>query len=517
MKFLIKGLAFSSSILLGFSTLPVQARDQISKGYNTPIPKDVLTPDRVRTRLGTFNYFDGFPDDQTMEAARRQVDLGRGVRAFLDFMPAASLEMMYEAHRDVYKLKPNQGVGVFEDLMSSNSLWLTGNTDTVYASAFLDLTNGPVVVEVPPGTGPGTVNDAYFRFVVDMGSPGPDKGRGGKYLIVGPNSKIPLNTEGYFVAKSPSNINWLILRGFLDDKGETSTAVNSFKNGLKIYPLSLATKPPRMEFKNLTDVLGNTIHANNFQFFYELNNVVQREPSSLFSPELLGILASIGIQKGKPFSPDPRMKAILTESIAIGNATARSILFNPRDPNAFIYKDKLGYWQNGFPGGSYQYLKNNGNGGRDMDGRTLFFYLATVNTPAMQLAIPGVGSQYAFSSRDTQGKYLDGSSEYKLTIPANAPAKDFWSFVVYDPQTRSMLQMKDSPYPSKNNKRNKDLVVNSDGSIDLFFAPKAPAGKRANWIETVPGKGWFGIFRLYGPLQPWFDQTWTLPGIEKQS
>ena len=158
---------------------------------------------------------------------------------------------------------------------------------------------------------------------------------------------------------------------------------------------------------------------------------------------------------------------------------------------------------------------NGGNGGRDMDGRTLFFYLATVNTPAMALELPGVGSQYAFSSRDGDGEYLDGSKTYKLTIPANAPAKDFFSFVVYDPQTRSMLQSEEMPYPSKNNKRNKDMVKNADGSIDLYFGPEAPAGQEQNWIKTVPGKGWFGIFRLYGPLDPWFKRTWKLGSIEK--
>jgi hypothetical protein len=156
-----------------------------------------------------------------------------------------------------------------------------------------------------------------------------------------------------------------------------------------------------------------------------------------------------------------------------------------------------------------------GNGGRDMDGRTLFFYLATVNTPAMALELPGVGSQYAFTSRDGNGAYLDGANTYKLTVPANVPARRFWSFVVYDPQTRSMLQSKESPYPSKNNKRNQDMVSNADGSVDLYFGPEPPAGQEANWVKTVPGKGWFGIFRLYGPEQAWFDRAWKLGPIDK--
>ena len=509
--------SLASALLLASTCLAIQAQDLKANGYNTPIPEDVLTPNRVRTRLGLFNYFDGFPDDETMRLARRQVDLGRGVQTFLNFMPAASLEMLYVGHRDGYGMKPNQDIGIFDELMSSKSLWLTGNTDTVYASTFLDLSAGPIVVEVPPGTGPGTVNDAFFRFVVDMGGPGPDKGKGGKYLILGPGQEAPATTDGFFVAKTPSYINWLILRGFLDEEGKTDTARDSFKNGLKVYPYAMRTNPQANNFKNLTDWTVNTIHANNFKFYEELNEVIQREPSEMFSPELLGMASAIGIQKGKPFAPDAEQKALLTEAVAIGNATARSILFSPQDPKAYIYPNRSGYWQTGFPGGSHEYLVNKGNGGRDMDGRTLFFYLATVNTPAMALELPGVGSQYAFSSRDSNGAYLDGANTYKLTVPANAPANRFWSFVVYDPQTRSMLQSKESPYPSKNNKRNQDMLVNDDGSVDLYFGPKAPEGKKANWIKTIPSKGWFGILRLYGPLDPWFNQTWKLGAIKKMN
>jgi hypothetical protein len=225
--------------------------------------------------------------------------------------------------------------------------------------------------------------------------------------------------------------------------------------------------------------------------------------------------SAIGIQKGKPFNPSFAQKKLLTEAVAIGNATARSILFAPQDPKAYIYPGKAGYWQTGFPGGNHDYLVDGGNGGRDMDGRTLFFYLATVNTPAMVLELPGVGSQYTFSSRDSSGAYLDGSKTYKVNIPANPPAQRFWSFVVYDPQTRSMLQSKEMPYPSKNNKRNPEMAKNADGSIDLYFGPEAPAGKEANWVKTVPGKGWFGIFRLYGPGQEWFDRSWKLGAIEQ--
>ena len=136
-----------------------------------------------------------------------------------------------------------------------------------------------------------------------------------------------------------------------------------------------------------------------------------------------------------------------------------------------------------------------------------------MNTPAMVLEMIGVGSQYAIAGTDSKGNYLDGSKTYKLTIDSNPPAKDFWSIVVYDPQTRSQLQT-GQPFPAKNSQRNQDMVANADGSVDVYFGPKPPAGQEANWIETVAGKGWFMAFRLYGPLKPWFDQTWRLNDVE---
>ena len=238
--------------------------------------------------------------------------------------------------------------------------------------------------------------------------------------------------------------------------------------------------------------------------------MIAREPIEFLDPELRGLAASIGIRKDKPFAPDARMKAILTDSVAVANATARAIAFQTRDPQAYYYEKSR--WKAAFVGGDYKWLIDGGVGGRNLDARTLFFYQATVNTPAMVLKIPGVGSQYAYTEQDADGNYLDGAKNYRLRIPSNVPAKDFWSVVLYDPQTRSELQTS-QPFPSKNSKRN-PLVPNADGSVDIYFGPKPPAGKEPNWIESVPGKGWYTILRLYGPLEPWFDKTWRPGEIE---
>ncbi len=479
--------------------------------YNTPVPTEILTPDTVSTSIGELRFFDGMPDAATVAAVYDNLDRVRATEAFLNMVPLASIEGLRRGMVSV-GIDAAHKILLYDGLMDSNSLFLTGNTDTIYAIGLLDLQrDGPTVVEVPPGAGPGTVNDAYFRFVVDMGSPGPDRGQGGKYLILPPGYEgdVP---EGYFIARSPTYINWLPLRGFLRD-GKTDAAVAMWTQGLKIYPLALKDAPPALEVVSGTGRYMNTIHANDVTFFEEIAEVIEREPLDFLDPELRGSLASIGIEKGTPFAPDERMQALLVDGVAIANATARALAFRPRSDSIRLYGPDSA-WFSAFDGGSYQWLRNDGRGGRYQDARTLFFYIATVNTPAMVLEMVGVGSQYALAATDTEGNYLQGAASYRLTIPADVPAKDFWSLVVYDPQTRSMLQT-DQPYPSKNNKRNRDLQSNSDGSTTIYFGPEAPQGMESNWIQTVPGKGWFLCLRLYGPLKPWFDQSWRPGEVER--
>jgi hypothetical protein len=311
------------------------------------------------------------------------------------------------------------------------------------------------------------------------------------------------------VARSPSYVNWIALRGFLVD-GKPDAAAKMFREGLKIYSLSKAKNPPKMEFVNASKVAYNTIHANNFEFFKELDHVFQKEPVDFIDPELRGLAASIGIRKGKKFAPDERMTKILTEAVAVGNATARSIAFRNRDPRSPKYPGSQ--WRDGFIGSDYRWLDLDGVSGRIQDSRTNFFYIATVNTPAMTARLIGRGSQYALAFADAAGNPFDGAKNYRMNVPANPPAKDFWSVVLYDPQTRSELQTP-QPYPSKNNKRDK-LIANADGSVDLYFGPQPPAGKEANWTQTVPGKGWFTIFRVYGPLEAGHDKKWRPGEIE---
>ncbi len=482
--------------------------DDIPKGYNTPIPSKITTSDRVETSLGTLDFRDGVPSVETSAKLFDNLDLMRAVEVFLACIPAASMEALRRGHVEL-GVDANHKFAITDQLMDSDPLFLTGNTDTVYCSGFVDLEAGPLVVEIPPGCGPGTVNDAWFRFVVDMGGPGPDRGQGGKYLLLPPGYEGE-EPEGYFVARSRSYSNWIILRGFLVD-GKPDAATKMFEDGVRIYPMGQAERAPEMGFIRASKRQVNTIHANDVTYFDEIAPVIAREPVDMIDPETRGLLASIGIHMDQPFAPDERMRAILVDAAAIGNATARALFFANRDEGFRIYDDRQ--WHTFFVGGDYRWLRDDGRGGRHLDARSLFFYVATVNTPAMALKLVGAGSQYCGTSRDSDGDYLDGGATYRLHLPAGIPAKDFWSICVYDTQTRSELQTS-QPFPSRNDLR-QELEFDADGSCDILFGPEAPAEKAGNWIQTGPGKGWFGALRLYGPLEPWFDHTWRPGDIEK--
>jgi hypothetical protein len=470
----------------------------------TAIPPSITTPDKVETSIGTLNFFDGVPTDETAQKAYDQLDLTRGIETFLNGIPGASMVALRQGSRDAGTV--NGTVGIFQNLMDSKSLFLTANTESIYYATWIDLKNGPIVVESPPNV-LGVLDDFWFRYVCDMGNAGPDKGQGGKFLILPPDYK-GTPPKGYFVFKSPTYGNILFGRGFLKN-GSPAESVAIIKQRLRVYPLSDAGKTHEAKFVDLSGHEMNTVHSNDFHFYEELNEIVQEEPEDSYGPDMMGLFNAIGMVKGKPFSPDERMKKILTNAVAIGNATARSIAFHNRSKEAPVYSDE--HWNNAFVGGSYLWLTP--GGARNFDARTLFFYAATVNTPAMAVAMPGVGSQYIFTNDDSKGEAFDGANTYRLHVPANVPVKDFWSVVLYDTETRSMIQT-DQQFPSLSSQTHPQ--TNPDGSVDVYFSPTKPANSN-NWVQTIPGKSWFTIFRLYGPLQPWFDKSWKLPDIEHVS
>jgi hypothetical protein len=226
---------------------------------------------------------------------------------------------------------------------------------------------------------------------------------------------------------------------------------------------------------------------------------------------------------GKPFEPDERMRKILEAAAVVGNATARTVTFAARPEEGFaFYPDSE--WQSALFVGGYLFLDPPpritadgavpypSDGARKLDSRTNFFYMATGTTPAMCMRLTGIGSQYIYAMRDSEGNFFDGGRSYRLTLPAEIPQSRFWSVILYDRQTRSMLQT-DQHLPRLGSQSG-TVETNPDGTTDIYFGPTAPDGKESNWLQTVPGKGWWTILRLYNPLQPFFDKTWRPSEIQ---
>jgi len=453
------------------------------------------TPDRVDSPFGALELFDGVPTPDTVKTVYDALDLMRGVEVFLNAVPGASLVAFRNGLRSIGVDSP-RAIGFTDPRANSGALFLTPNTETTYGVTMLDLAAwGPTVIEAPPES-LCVVDDFWFRYVADMGIAGPDGGRGGKFLYLPPgyDGEVP---DGYFTYRTPTFTNFVVVRALGGVPAIEQT---------RIYPLAEAAAPPENEWVNLAELALNTIHANDFSFYEEIDALVQEEPIEALDPERRGQLAAIGIVKGRPFAPDERMRAILEQAAPIAAAMARAIGYAPRDPEAELY----GTWKNGFVGGSHEFLRD---GARLLDARTQFHYLATVITPAMAHAQVGAGSAYAYTVHDATGEVLDGGRSYRLRVDPDPPAKNFWAVDIYDTQTRSLLQVDSTKWPALTSATG-TLERNADGSFELYFGPTAPERMESNWIETRPGKSWFPVFRLYGPLEPWFDQTWRLNELE---
>ena len=336
--------------------------------------------------------------------------------------------------------------------------------------------------------------------------------KAGKYLYLPPGyeGKVP---EGYIVIKPRTYRVWVFLRASIANG--VDKAAEFVKSTLKVYPLSKAGNPPKMKFISASGKSFNTIHPNNAEFYHHLDEVVQYEPLEMLDPETRGLFASIGIEKGKKFAPDARIQKILADGVAIGNAASRAITWYPRfDMNmagAAIYLDTHSAWVTGFVDKNVFF---NGTDGQTMntDARVFFHYPYTAVTPAMSTPHEGKGSDYGIAFVDANKQAFDGAKTYKLHLPANVPVNNFWAVTLYDPQTRSMLQTSQR-FPTVGS-QTKGIRKNTDGSHDIYFGPKAPKGYENNWLETVTGKSWFIILRMYGPLKPWIEKTWRPGEIE---
>jgi hypothetical protein len=468
-----------------------------------PIPTDKtgdshgwIGTETVQTRFGDFEFKNGYPTAVATDKLYELRTFSRAVESYLHFVTLMSMFYM-EKGLDGFGLNSANKFLIYEKLLDAKSLFLTANTESVYGMQFLDLKrDGPTVVEAPAGL-LGGFSTMWQESLIGIGPTGVDKGKGGKFLLLPPDYKGTAAT-GYFAAKSPTYGVWFGVRAFLVN-GKADKAVALMKT-IKIYPLAKAGNPPAMTFLNGSGKPIDTIFPDTYEYFESLAALVDREPADAIPPSDRFLLASIGIEKGKAFTPDDKTRQLLAEAARAGAAMARANTFASRDPMARVYPNRR--WEWAFVGGSATW---DAQGYVNVDHRAAWNYAATGDSPAMVERIVGAGSQYLMATRDASGAFLDGGKNYRLHLAPNVPVKLFWSVVVYDALSRSELQ-NGQEFPSVS--QYTGPVANADGSVDIYFGPQAPSGKEKNWIKTVPGKDWFMYLRFYSPTEAFFNRTW---------
>ncbi len=496
--------ALATAGIMAVAPLTLLADEAPKMKMTTDIPGSLTAADTVETSIGELDFFDGVPMPETVDSVYDYLDRSRAVNVFLNSIPAMSVASLRKGQAKAGCAASNQ-ICIWDTLMDSTTVLLTGNTSTMYAVGFLDLAKeGPTVIDLPPKM-LGILDDMEFKYMVDLGVAGPDQGKGGKFLVLPPgyDGDVP---DGYFVVPSNTNGVWVFMRGYLDNG--IKAASENIRNNLKVYPLASKTNPPKMEFVNVSGKSMEVVVPNDFSLFEGLHELIQTEPDSYLGPEAKGMMAAIGIEKGKPFAPDARMKNILVDAAAIANAAARAISYYPRDPGNMTYGPDSA-WVTAYADKDTTFTRD---GAYRLDPRVLFHFGYICVSPAMAVTIPGKGSDYAMAMVDSNKQALDGSRTYKLRMPASIPVKDFWAVTMYDTQTRSQLQT-DQQFPTLDSYR-EGMKLNADGSIDIYFSPEAPKGQESNWLQTIPGKSWFIALRMYGPLEPWIDQSWRPGEIE---
>ena len=509
-----------------------------------PLDQSVPTAEKIKSKIGKLEFPLGYPTEETAQMVEDEMLYVNAVAAYTNTIQGASL---WALRKGFAQVGVNDGDFIVSpEMVDGKALMLTANMDTYYFWGNVDLSDGPLIVETPPNV-LGIFDDFWFNWISDFGLAGPDKGQGGKFLLVPTWYKGTLPEGGYNICHSKTNLVTVLGRMFLVDNS-TETSIKTVKEHLKVYPYvegshgtsvasyldghaPLARSAKKGELK-LVDVSGkdfNTLPPADYNHYIYINELVQSQPVGALSPEIAGQLAAIGIVKGKEFNPTEKQKEILTKAVEVANAYSRTAALGALPNNKSRYYEESSSWYNPLFDGGYTFMTPppeigekgevipyESDGARKLAARTSFFYLATGITPAMCMRLTGIGSQYLVGAVDSEGNALNGKNTYKLTLPPNIPQERFWSTTIYDNQTRSMLQT-DQRYPRAGSQSFPSAAAepNKDGSITLYYGPEKPDGVAdGNYVKTLPDRGWFQIIRCYSPTKGFFDKSWRPGEVE---
>jgi hypothetical protein len=452
----------------------------------------------VHTRIGTLKFKDQYPSKESMESILDNMDFHGATQAYLWGIPIASFaNLQYYLHQD-FKFDQTEFF-VFGTLEEKLGV-LTANATTPYIGATPDLTKtGPLVVDMPAGSLAGMIDDFWQRPITDIGLVGPDKGKGAKYLITPPGYKGE-KPEGYRVFESPTNNIFLAIRIIEPDPKKGA----ALKAAFRIYPYKdrasakkgVYTSPPSKYFFG---------PPRGMAFWERLHEILNREVVAERDRFFMAMLKRVGIEKGKPFNPTKRQKELLKEAAFVGEAMAKSNDLAKRSTDPYW---KGANWKVALGLDPTQRQKNYDQ----LDERAEWMYEAVTTSAGMVTTTPGVGSIYLAAYADKDGDWLEGDKSYTLHIPANPPAKQFWSIAVYSWDSRTLIN---NPQKRAGQSSREDLVKNDDGSFDLYYGPTAPEGKEKNWVQTIPGQGWWVYLRFYAPTKEYFDKSWKMGDFEK--
>jgi len=453
------------------------------------------------TRIGTLQFEKGYPSDSTVEKLYDEMDFQRASQAYIWGLPVVSSMNLVKTVLSGHDADYTNLIGIttFEDL----SYGITANATTPYYFVVYDLNKlGPAVFEEPAGATAGFIDDLWQRPVTDLGVPGKFAGKGGKHLVLGPGQKAPSDDKGYHVVQSKTNQIVGILRNLETDTDKAKNVINAFQ----IYPYSKRVNPPKTKIIAGGGRKWASNQPRGMAFWQLLSDAINSNPVEERDGFFMAMLKPLGIEKGKPFNPTASQKKILEEAVFVGEAMAMA--------NDFEKRGGMGHYADGtaWDIALTTNIEQQSKYYAHLDERAAWFYEAYSTSKGMTTQKPGVGSIYLSTYKDTDGQWLDGAKSYRLQVPANVPAKNFWSVTVYHNDTRYLIQNKQQ---RADRSSRMDLLKNADGTVDIYFGPTAPEGKDQNWIPTNSDEGWFPYFRLYGPLEAYFDRSWILPSIER--